>query len=765
MSFDPEKITFFAKTDARGQQVPFGIRAKDRQRHMYVVGKTGMGKSTLLENMAVQDIQNGEGMAFIDPHGSAAEVLLDYIPEHRVNDVVYFAPFDLENPISFNVMEDVGFEKRHLVVSGLMSTFKKIWVDAWSARMEYILTNALLVLIEYPDTTLLSVNRLFNDKAYRLKVVDYCTDPAVKSFWTDEFANYTERFAAEALPAIQNKIGQFTGNPLIRNIIGQPHSSFDFREMMDQKKIVIMNLSKGLIGETNANLLGSMLTTRIYLAAMSRADLPVAEMKKMPNFYFYVDEFQSFANATFANILSEARKYHLNLIIAHQYIEQMEEEVRDAVFGNVGTTVAFRVGPFDAETLETVFTPRFLAADLVNLGFAQIYLTLMIDGIGSQPFSAVTLPPIAQPDVSCKDMVIAASRKNYTKPRVEVETVVSELHTPTPIVKVEKKVVPKAMPRTTSESTTEKKTITETRSTIISNSVGTGNQTSATPEKADVKPAIAGTPVVTPAPASVVLSVAPTQSTHESTAANTHATTVSTPSSIPAPLVRSGSTERSEHPPRNGGTGRNSRNERNDRNERRPGKGHVSLAATTPRVQSTASVGDLKSILAKIAATPTQVEPKRPEGSNTHKVPRPAPAPSATAVSPLKDALRALEATATHQDRVLPPRPVPVRDVHIPAMTNAERAELAALTAEAEAVLAQIPKMAPQTAVTPEPILFTPKHITDAAMAGVPPLVTPQPQPSATVVTPPPASDDPLDVKRVAKLLRHSPTEKSPFRP
>jgi len=435
MSFDPEKITFFAKTDARGQQIPFGIKAKDRQRHMYVVGKTGMGKSTLLENMAAQDIQNGEGMAFIDPHGSAAETLLDYVPEHRVNDVVYFAPFDLSNPVSFNVMEDVGPDKRHLVVSGLMSTFKKIWVDAWSARMEYILTNALLALIEYPDTTLLSVNRLFSDKAYRNQVVNYIKDPAVKAFWTEEFANYTDRFAAEALPAIQNKIGQFTGNPLIRNIIGQPHSSFDIRKIMDEKKILIMNLSKGLVGETNANLLGSMLTTRIYLAAMSRADLPVEQMRTMPNFYFYVDEFQSFANATFANILSEARKYHLNLIIAHQYIEQMEEDVRNAVFGNVGSTIAFRVGPFDAEVLETVFSPRFLATDLVNLGFAQIYLTLMIDGIGSQPFSAVTLPPVTHPHVSCKNMVIAASRKNYTKTRDEVEKIITDLHTPVVVEK------------------------------------------------------------------------------------------------------------------------------------------------------------------------------------------------------------------------------------------------------------------------------------------------------------------------------------------
>ncbi len=437
MSFDPDKINFFAKTDARGQQIAFGIKAKDRQRHMYVVGKTGMGKSTLLENMAAQDIQSGEGMAFIDPHGSAAETLLDYVPEHRINDVIYFAPFDMANPISFNVMEDVGIDKRHLVVSGLMSTFKKIWVDAWSARMEYILTNALLALIEYPDTTLLSVNRLFSDKAYRTQVVNYIKDPAVKAFWTEEFANYTDRFAAEALPAIQNKIGQFTGNPLIRNIIGQPHSSFDIRDIMDNKKILIMNLSKGLVGETNANLLGSMLTTRIYLAAMSRADIPVEKMKTMPNFYFYVDEFQSFANSTFANILSEARKYHLNLIIAHQYIEQMEEEVRSAVFGNVGTTIAFRVGPFDAEVLETVFTPRFVAADLVNLGFAQIYLTLMIDGIGSQPFSAVTLPPVVRPAVSYKNIVLEASRKNYTKSREEVEKIVTDLHTP---VKVEPQV-------------------------------------------------------------------------------------------------------------------------------------------------------------------------------------------------------------------------------------------------------------------------------------------------------------------------------------
>lgn len=423
---NPERVTYFAATDSRGKKVPFGIKAKDRSKHMYVIGKTGMGKSTLLENMAIQDLRNGEGLAFIDPHGGTADKLLDYIPEERVKDVVYFAPFDMENPIAFNVMEDVGYDKRHLVVSGLMATFKKIWVDAWSARMEYILTNTLLALLEYPGATLLGVNRMYTDKAYRQKVVENVKDPVVKDFWTKEFANYGDRYTQEATPAIQNKVGQFTGNPLIRNIIGQPKSSFDIRTMMDEKKILIINLSKGRVGDTNMQLLGSMLTTRIFLAAMSRADMNGSEIAKLPNFYFYVDEFQNFANETFAEILSEARKYKLNLLIAHQYIEQMEEEVRDAVFGNVGTTVVFRVGPFDAEVLETVFMPKFTKEDLIGLGFAQIYLTLMIDGVGSAPFSAVTIPPIEAPPVSYRKEIIAESRKQFTAQRAGVENVIIE---------------------------------------------------------------------------------------------------------------------------------------------------------------------------------------------------------------------------------------------------------------------------------------------------------------------------------------------------
>ena len=445
---EKEKITYFAETDARNKRVKFGIKAEDRLRHIYSIGKTGMGKSTMLENMAIQDIQNGEGMAFLDPHGKTADLLLDYIPENRIKDVIYFAPFDTEFPISFNVMEDVGPERRHLVVSGLMSAFEKIWEDQWSSRMAYILQNTLAALLEYPGATMLGINRMLTDKVYRNKVVDNVKDPTTKSFWTDEFAKYTDKYAAEATPAIQNKVGQFVSNPLIRNIIGQSKSSFDVRKIMDEKKILIVNLSKGLVGEGNANLLGAMLVTKIYLAAMSRADVSPAELKKLPNFYLYVDEFQSFANKSFADILSEARKYKLSLNITHQYIEQMAEEVKAAVFGNVGTMISFRVGSSDAEILEKEFAPVFTMEDIVNLGLYQVYLKLMIDGVASQPFSATGLPPFPKPEVSFRDAALEMSRKTYAQSKDEVEKTIKEWHEPEhkpvvsnqhPVLKVEKK--------------------------------------------------------------------------------------------------------------------------------------------------------------------------------------------------------------------------------------------------------------------------------------------------------------------------------------
>lgn len=423
---DERRITYFATTHTRGKREMFGIRAIDRGKHMYVIGKTGMGKSTMLENMAIQDIQNGEGIAYIDPHGSTAEKLLDFVPHERIKDVLYFAPFDTDYPVGFNVMEDVGYDKRHLVVSGLMGAFKRIWVDAWSARMEYILQNVLLALLEYPGSTLLDVNRMLTNKPFRAAVIEKITDPIVKAFWTEEFATYTDRYTQEATPAIQNKVGQFVANPLIRNIVGQSKSTFNLRQMMDEKKIFIVNLSKGRMGESNAALLGSMLTVKIYLAAMSRADEPPARMAKLPRCYFYVDEFQSMMNEAFADILSESRKYKLALTLANQYIEQMEENVRNAVFGNVGTLITFRVGPFDAEVLKTVFEPTFMAEDLVGLGLGQIYLTLMIDGVGSAPFSAETIPPIESPHVSYREDVIHHTREAYAKHRTDVEILINK---------------------------------------------------------------------------------------------------------------------------------------------------------------------------------------------------------------------------------------------------------------------------------------------------------------------------------------------------
>src|SRR3989338_7705120 len=330
-NIDPKEIVFLGETNFRNQKWRFGIKPDDRRRHMYVVGSTGMGKSEFLKNMAIQDIEAGRGICFIDPHGDGVQDLLDFIPKERIEDVIYFNPGDMDYPIAFNIMEQVPFESRHLVASGLLGVFRKIWTDAWSARMEYILNNTILALLEYPGATLLGINRMLSNKEYRKQVVANIKDHIVRSFWIDEFAKYTERFAAEATPAIQNKIGQFISNNLIRNIIGQPTSTIDIREIMDSKKILIVNLSKGRVCEGNANLLGSMLITKMYLAAMSRADASDSELAKLPNFYLYVDEFQSFANKSFADILSEARKYKLNLTIAHQYIEQMEEEVSDAV--------------------------------------------------------------------------------------------------------------------------------------------------------------------------------------------------------------------------------------------------------------------------------------------------------------------------------------------------------------------------------------------------------------------------------------------------
>jgi hypothetical protein len=424
-SFDnSSEVTPLGFYNFRGnKERKFGIKVDDRRRHIYVVGKTGVGKSTLLENMAIADIRSGKGIAIIDPHGELAEKMLDFIPEDRLDDVIYFDPSNMEHPFAFNPMEQVGTEFRHLVASGIMSVFKKIWIDAWSARMEYILNNTLLALLEYPDSTLLGILRMFSDKDYRKKIVDGLQDPVIKGFWQKEFANYSQRLESEALAAIQNKVGQFVSNPLIRNILGQPRSTLNMRQIMDQGKIFIVNLSKGKMGEDNSTLLGAMIITRLQLAAMSRVDVPE---EKRRDFFMYVDEFQNFATGSFASILSEARKYHLSLTLAHQYIGQLvasdgSTKVRDAVFGNVGTIITFRIGAEDAEFLENEFLPEFEPQDLVNLAKANVYIKLMIDGVTTRPFSAETLPPQHTPLQTHRDVIITNSQQRYGTPRRVVE--------------------------------------------------------------------------------------------------------------------------------------------------------------------------------------------------------------------------------------------------------------------------------------------------------------------------------------------------------
>ena len=414
---EEEDICLFAQTHYRNQLRRFGIKLDDRRRHMYIIGKTGMGKSTMMENMMLHDIYKGYGVGLVDPHGDFAEKIINYIPPSRINDVVYFNPSDTDFPIGFNILEVKNEEQKHLVAAGLMGVFKKIWPDVWSARMEYILNNTLLALLEYPGSTLLGINRLLSDKKYRNRVVRKVKDPVIKSFWQVEFASYNERYAQEAVAAIQNKIGQFLSANVIRNMVAQVKSTLDIRKLMDEGKILIMNLSKGRIGEDNSRLLGGMLITKIQLAAMERVDTPEPLRR---DFFLYVDEFQNFATPSFANILSEARKYRLSLIMAHQYIAQLDEVVGDAVFGNVGTIVSFRVGGADSEILAKEFAPVFLEEDIVNLAKFNIILKLMINGVASQPFSAFSLGPLVEPTGSA-EKVIRVSRERYAKKREVVE--------------------------------------------------------------------------------------------------------------------------------------------------------------------------------------------------------------------------------------------------------------------------------------------------------------------------------------------------------
>ncbi len=415
-------ITIFGKTNYRDREATFGIKSPDRRQHMYIIGKSGTGKTALLKNLALQDIQNGHGICIVDPHGEFVEEVVDKIPSHRVNDVVYFNPADNEYPIGFNVLQVPDEKYKHLVASDLMGIFTKIWANVWSARMEYILNNCILALVETPDTTLLGIVRILVDKDYRQKIIDNVKDPVVRSFWVNEYASWRDQFRNEAIAPIQNKVGQFLSTSLIRNIVGQSKSTINIPDIMNNRKILLVNVSKGRIGEDNSALLGAMLITKIQLAAMERVRIPEDERR---DFYLYVDEFQNFATDSFANVLSEARKYRLNLIVAHQYIGQLVTDtttkVRDSIFGNVGSLISLRVGAADAEFLEKEFSPEFTIQDLVNLDNYNIYLKMMIDGVSCRPFSATTIPPMDIGETDQRDKIVKVSRERYASPRKEVE--------------------------------------------------------------------------------------------------------------------------------------------------------------------------------------------------------------------------------------------------------------------------------------------------------------------------------------------------------
>ena len=424
-----DQISAFGVTNFRGINHQFGMLRYDRSRHVYIIGQTGAGKSGLLELFALSDIFHNQGYAIIDPHGDFAINNMKFIPGSRLNDVVYFNPADTAYPLGFNPLEVTNPNQKTNISSEVIGVLKRMFGDSWGPRLEYILRYTILALLDRPETTMLDITRMLTDKNFRKETLGYCRDTVVLQFWNVEFASWNDKFVAEAVAPVLNKVGAFTANPIIRNIIGQPKSTFNIRQIMDEGKILIVNLSKGLIGEDNAAILGSFLVTKIQLAAMSRSDIP--DIRDRRPFYLYVDEFQNFATDSFATILSEARKYGLNLTVANQYISQMNETVRDAVFGNVGTMISFRVSADDAPILAKQFEPNFEAVDLLQMHNRNFVINMVIGGEKTPAFSARTLElPPSQADNTLH--IIEHSRRMYSRSREDVEKEINAAIMPQP---------------------------------------------------------------------------------------------------------------------------------------------------------------------------------------------------------------------------------------------------------------------------------------------------------------------------------------------
>jgi hypothetical protein len=416
-TMNDDQTIIIGEREGWGDVFPFGISPADHCHHMYIIGKTGSGKTTLLRNLLIQHIRLGHGVGLIDPHGDLAEELLHHIPPSRADHLVYFNPGDLEFPIGLNLLASVEPDDRPLVASGIVGAFKNIWHDSWGPRMEYILYNAVAALLDCPNTTLLGVNRMLTDETYRAWVMRQIKDPFIRAFWEEEYAGYDPRFQREAIAPIQNKVGQFLLNPVVRNILGQVKTKVSIPFTIDNGRIFIANLSKGRLGHDKANLLGSLLSTQFQLAAMARAKRPESDRRP---FYLYIDEFQNFSTDAFASMLAEARKYRLCLTISHQYIDQLTLPVRQAVFGNVGTVISFRVGYADAEVLEKEFGKTFPPAALSDLERYEAIVKLLEEGANREPFRAKMLPPLEN-RVGRKEKLIARSRERFAAPRVVVE--------------------------------------------------------------------------------------------------------------------------------------------------------------------------------------------------------------------------------------------------------------------------------------------------------------------------------------------------------
>lgn len=383
-------IAIFAKTNFRNEQVPFGIKRSDRRGHLYLLGKTGTGKSTLMEALMVDDMRKGRGFALVDPHGDLVKKIKARVPEDRIGDVIDFDITNPSQPYGFNPLANVPEGKRALAASGLLQVFKHLWTDSWGPRLEYILRNCLLSLLQYPDATLSDILRLLSDKYFREKVLAFVENKQIREFWHKEYDHFPERFRIEAISPIQNKVGAFVSHAVINRILTNPQKPLNLRRTMDDGKILLVNLAKGSIGEDTSNLLGSLLISRFDLAALSRADRPEEERS---DYALYLDEFHNFTTQSLMFMLSELRKYRLGLVLAHQYLSQLTPPIRDAILGNAGTIIVFRIGAADAETLSMEFAPEFKISDFTNLPNYHIYLKMMIDGKISRPFSAMTLPP------------------------------------------------------------------------------------------------------------------------------------------------------------------------------------------------------------------------------------------------------------------------------------------------------------------------------------------------------------------------------------